>query len=154
MNPPKTTSCLLLSAMFLIVTGQARADLLEYVKKPDDSFSWKLKEKIENDDGVIYDLHLVSQTWQNIKWEHHPQIFVPKGVKPTETMVLWNQGGKASKTTALIGMEMAKKAKAPVAFLFGIPNQPLFGGEKKKGLTEDALIAETFVRYLNSNDET
>ncbi len=38
--------------------------------------------------------------------------------------------------------------KAPVAFLFGIPNQPLLGGK-----TEDGLIAETFVRYLQTKDE-
>ena len=46
-------------------------------------------------------------------------------------------------------MELAQKVKAPVAFLYGIPNQPLFDGK-----TEDALIAETFVRYLETKDET
>jgi len=46
-------------------------------------------------------------------------------------------------------MEMAKKANAPVAFLFGVPNQPLLGRKR-----EDALIAETFVRYLQSDDES
>src|ERR1022692_3111867 len=79
--------------------GLLRADLLEYVKKADASFEWKLKEKIESDAGAIYDLHLVSQTWQKIKWEHQLQVYVPKGVKPTETIVLWNQGGKASPTS-------------------------------------------------------
>src|SRR5213082_3299353 len=59
-----------------------------------------------------------------------------------------NQGGKSSVATTAIGMEMAKKAKAPVAFLYGIPNQPLFDGKR-----EDALIAETFVRYLATGDE-
>src|SRR5262249_40766737 len=34
------------------------------------------------------------------------------------------------------------------AILYGIPNQPLFDGKK-----EDALIAETFVRYLDGKDE-
>lgn len=136
----------------IVAAGSARADLLEYVKKPDSSFEWKLKEKKEVEQGTIYDLHLVSQTWQKIKWEHPLQIYVPKGVKPTATMVLWNQGGKPSATSIALGMEMAKKANAPVAFLYGIPNQPLFGAEGKKGLTEDALIAETFVRYLKTGD--
>ena len=133
---------------FSLATAWPERILLDYVKKPDDTFAWKLKEKINHPAGTVYDLELVSQTWQGIKWEHQLQVYVPTGVKPTETIVLWNQGGKASPTTILVGMEMAKKANAPVAFLFGIPNQPLFEGKLK----EDALIAETFVRYLKTGD--
>lgn len=129
--------------------GGARADLFDYVKQPDAAFSWKLKSKSETPDGTIYDLHLVSQVWQGIKWEHQLQVYLPKGVKPTATMFLWNQGGKASPTSTAFGMSLAKKMNAPVAFLYGIPNQPLFDGKK-----EDALIAETFVRYLKTKDES
>jgi PhoPQ-activated pathogenicity-related protein len=137
-------SCLLLLTAFATA---GRADLVEYVKKPDAAFSWKIKQKKEVADGVIYDLHLVSQVWQGITWEHELQVFLPKGVEPTATMFLWNQGGKSSPTSILMGMELARKMKAPVAFLYGIPNQPLFDGKK-----EDALIAETFVRYLETKD--
>jgi PhoPQ-activated pathogenicity-related protein len=144
----RTTSWLLAAAAFFVGHGAVRADLLDYVKKPDDSFAWKLKEKIAHPAGTVYDLELVSQTWLGIKWEHQLQVYVPTGVKPTETIVLWNQGGKASPVSVLIGMEMAKKANAPVAFLYGIPNQPLFENKLK----EDALIAETFVRYLKTGD--
>src|SRR5438132_1318948 len=140
---------LFLTIAFLFVGNVAHADLLEYVKKPDDSFAWKLKAKTEDDAGTIYNLEVVSQTWQKIKWEHSLQVFVPKGVKPTETIVLWNQGGKPSPVSTLMGMEMARKAKAPVAFLYGIPNQPLLDGKR-----EDALIAETFVRYLKTEDDS
>jgi PhoPQ-activated pathogenicity-related protein len=129
--------------------GTAQADLFDYVKKPDPAFAWKLKEKKETPEGIIYDLHLVSQVWQGITWEHQLQVYLPKGVKPTTTMFLWNQGGKSNPTTILFGMTLAKKMNAPVAFLFGIPNQPLLGGK-----TEDGLIAETFVRYLESKDES
>jgi PhoPQ-activated pathogenicity-related protein len=51
--------------------------------------------------------------------------------------------------TIALGFDLARRMKAPVAFLYGIPNQPLLGGK-----TEDALIAETFVRYLKTKDNS
>jgi PhoPQ-activated pathogenicity-related protein len=133
----------------LALAAPARADVLDYVKIPDKDFRWELKKKLDVADGTIYDLHLVSQVWQGIKWEHQVQVFLPRDVKPGATMFLYNQGGKASAASAVFGMDLAKKMGAPVALLFGIPNQPLLGGK-----TEDALIAETFVRYLNTKDAT
>jgi PhoPQ-activated pathogenicity-related protein len=127
----------------------ARADLAGYVAKPDPSFKWELTGKSASPLGTVYDLHLVSQTWHDITWEHGLQVFLPAGVKPTATVFLWNQGGKPSTTSAAFGLALAAKVKAPVAFLFGIPNQPLLGDKK-----EDALIAETFVRYLETQDDT
>ena len=123
------------------------ADLVEYVKKADDSFTWKLVSKKDNEGGTVYEIDLISQTWHDIKWDHKLQVFVPKGAKPQATMVLWNQGGRPNPTSSLLGLQIAAKAQAPVAFLYGVPKQPLFGGK-----TEDALIAETFVRYLETKD--
>lgn len=122
-------------------------ELLDYIKKADDSFSWKLADKKETDAGTIYTIDLISQTWQKIQWDHKLQVFVPKGAKPQPTMLLWNQGGNPSATSNLLALQLATKVQAPVAFLFGVPKQPLFGGKK-----EDALIAETFVRYLETKD--
>ena len=51
--------------------------------------------------------------------------------------------------TNALGLELARKIKAPVAFVYHIPNQPLLEGN----LREDDLIAETFVRYLKSEDD-
>jgi PhoPQ-activated pathogenicity-related protein len=62
---------------------------------------------------------------------------------------LTNSGGKAKERDYAYGALMAKQIKAPVALLMGIPNQPLFDGKK-----EDALIAETFVRYLETKDDS
>src|SRR5262249_41465204 len=59
-----------------------------------------------------------------------------------------NTGGRPDPVNSLMAFELAKRGKIPVAFLYGIPNQPLFEGKK-----EDALIAETFVRYLKTEDE-
>ncbi|HEY1375458.1 MAG TPA: PhoPQ-activated protein PqaA family protein [Gemmataceae bacterium] len=126
----------------------ARADLAAYVAKADPAFKWELTGKTESPLGTVYELHLVSQVWEGITWEHGLQVCLPAGVKPTATMFLWNQGGKPSPGGAAFAMILATKMKAPVAFLYGIPNQPLFDGKK-----EDALIAETFVRYLQTKDE-
>ncbi|QJW99741.1 PhoPQ-activated pathogenicity-related family protein [Frigoriglobus tundricola] len=122
-------------------------ELVDYVIKPDDSFSWKLTDTKKTDAGTVYELDLVSQTWHDIKWEHKLQIYVLKDAKPQSTMVLWNTGGTPNLLSGVLGFQIAERVKAPVAFLFGVPKQPLFGGKK-----EDALIAETFVRYLDSKD--
>src|SRR5688500_3738457 len=93
---------LLAAIVWLLCTAPyARADLFNYVKKQDASFSWKLNEKIEVPDGTVYDLHLVSQTWQGIRWEHSLQVYLPKGVKPGSKMLLWNQGGTPNPVTML-----------------------------------------------------
>ena len=126
----------------------ARADLVGYVKKPEPAFAWKLKEKSNHPLGTVYDLDLTSQTWHGITWTHQLQVYQPANVAPNATMLLYNTGGKANDLTIRLGMELARRIKAPVAFLYDIPNQPLFGN-----LREDALIAETFVRYLDSKGQ-
>src|ERR1700680_2077774 len=122
----RNTRLWLLTFVLAAFAPPAHADVIDYVKQPDAAFSWKIKGKTELAEGVVYDLHLVSQVWQGITWEHQLQVYLPKGVKPTATMFLWNQGGKSSPTSIAFGMELARKMNAPVAFLFGIPNQPLF----------------------------
>ncbi|MBY0457151.1 MAG: PhoPQ-activated pathogenicity-related family protein [Gemmataceae bacterium] len=143
------------------------SELGDYVAKKDDSFSWKLADKREIDAGTIYEIDLVSQTWQGVKWDHKLQVVVPKGAKPQSTMLLWNQGGRPNAQSGLLAMQLAEKVKAPVAFLYGVPKQPLYVDAKtgtltttppnpekpsEGALTEDALIAETFVRFLDTKD--
>lgn len=123
--------------------------LSKYVARPEPKFRWELKEKLQRGPHTIFDLHLVSQDWQGIVWEHQLQVYQPAGTKPAATMLLWNQGGRASEGSVAFGLDLAQKIGTPVAFLYGVPNQPLLGNKK-----EDALIAETFVRYLETKDES
>src|SRR5262249_13704366 len=84
-----------------------------------------------------------------ITWQHAVVIYQPKSIKPRDVMFLWVTGGKPSLANAAFALEMATKMQAPVAFLYDIPNQPLFDGKD-----EDALIAETFVQYLKTKDDS
>lgn len=137
----------------IVGTDATRADeipdgLRKYVARPETVYRWELREKIARGTSTVYDLELVSQDWQGIVWEHQLQVYQPANAKPATTMLLWNQGGHASEGSIAFGLKLAQKIGTPVAFLYGIPKQPLFEGKR-----EDALIAETFVRYLETKDE-
>jgi PhoPQ-activated pathogenicity-related protein len=127
------------------------ADLQKYVDKPEAAFEWKLKNKLDGEQSGdrIYDLQFVSQIWQENKWQHQLQVYRPRSVAPNSTLFLWVTGGSARPEYVAMGMELARKIRAPVAFLYHVPNQPLLEGN----LREDDLIAETFVRYLKTKDE-
>lgn len=132
-----------------LAASAARADLHDYVGKKDDSFAWKLKANHSVVGGKAYEIEMTSQTWQNIPWRHQVVIYQPDGVKPASTMLLYNTGGSANAANQYLGMQLARLSGAPVAILFGIPNQPLLGNYK-----EDALIAETFLKYMQTKDES
>lgn len=138
------SSCSLALVILAVTATPLQAGLLEYIQKPDDSFAWNLKEKKATAQGVVYDLQLTSQTWQGIKWQHRLQVYQPTGTQPTETLLLFNTGGGPNAASQVLALELAKRIGSPIAFLYDIPNQPLF--ENKK---EDALIAETFCRFLD-----
>ena len=127
------------------------ADLETYIRKPEPAYAWKQNGKTSRapSGDQIYDLHFVSQTWQGKNWQHQLQVYRPQSVAPAAMMLLWVTGGSATPGQIAFGMELARKSKAPVAFLYHIPNQPLL----EEQLVEDDLIAETFVRYLKTKDE-
>ena len=135
-----------------LIPALSSADLRSYVDKPEPAFQWQQKTTIEREQSGdrIYDLQFVSQVWQGETWRHQLQVYRPQNAAPTAKMFLWVTGGSATPETISLGMELARKIKAPVAFLYDIPNQPLLEGN----LREDDLIAETFVRYLKSKDDS
>jgi PhoPQ-activated pathogenicity-related protein len=135
-----------------LVADLCRADLQKYVRKPEAEFGWKLTNNSasEQSGDRIYDLHFVSQVWQKNKWQHQLQVYRPRSAALSATMFLWVTGGAARADYVSMGMDLARKTRAPVAFLYHIPNQPLL----ENNLREDDLIAETFVRYLDSKDES
>ena len=130
-------------------TPELPPTLANYVNRPEPKFRWEVRERKSAGGARIFDLALVSQEWHSIVWEHQLQVYQPEGAQPAATMLLWNQGGAASDRSIAFGMDLARRIKTPVAFLYGIPNQPLLGGKK-----EDTLIAETFVRHLETKDDT
>ena len=145
----KLRALALFAASFLGLTHPASADLQQWLDKPEPDFHWEVAETTPMTGFEIIRLSLISQKWQDIKWTHDLVIFVPKDAPPSDMILLMNEGGKFKPTSYPYGMMLAGRIKIPCAFLLGIPNQPLFEGKK-----EDALIAETFVKFLETGDES
>jgi PhoPQ-activated pathogenicity-related protein len=137
-------SALLFSVFLACVTGPAFGELLDYLRRPEPDFEWRLVESTPQGDGTLHALRLVSQTWRGIPWSHDVRVFVPGQVATPGTMLLVVTGGGAGDS---LYSRMAREAAVPVAVLYQVPNQPLLDGK-----SEDDLIAETFVRFLATGE--
>ena len=103
--------------------------------------------------GTVHSLTLTSQVWQGITWSHELQIYEPTELTYHDAALLFITGGatgsKPSRRGPRRGVRPGQALRRRVAVLHQVPNQPLLGDK-----TEDTLIAETFVRYLETKDES
>lgn len=129
----------------------ARATALDdYIAIPDSSYSWSMAGKSPLSGGVtLYQLDLASQTWQGILWQHRLLVAVPSGGPQRKAVLMYITGSESDpEEQVFLGM-LARLLCAPVAILYDIPNQPLYGG-----LREDALVSYTFAKFLETGDAT
>jgi PhoPQ-activated pathogenicity-related protein len=140
----------LMTCLALLALGQpCRADLDAYFSKPEPVYKWDKVAEKDVEGGKVIDLHLVSQTWQGGVWEHRLMIFRPDKPVRTDFCTLFNTGGGGSDGEIKLGMTAAQITGMPFAILYGIPNQPLYGGK-----TEDALVAYTWQKFMETGDES
>lgn len=133
----------LLLAVSSVLTVDSDNALRLFALKQDSSFKatraeWRGRPSIR----------LTSQKWQGAEWTHDVVVTKPSSPENTNLWVIHVTGGVANERDAAWAQSLADASGTPVATLFEIPNQPLFG------LTEDGLIAHTFQKYLESGDAT
>ena len=131
---------------------QSPSLLVNYVTRDDGAFSWVREGKTGTPIGItVHELRLTSQKWKDITWQHTLLVVQPSKVT-TDIAVLVISGGstesRGDSQTRLLAATIAFQIQAIVAVLFAVPNQPLFDG-----LTEDNLIAHTFVKVLETGDK-
>ncbi len=149
--------CSLLAGLCVLLAASlpgpvAGADLDDYVKQPDAAFSWKETSNRTTPAGTIHTLALSSQVWQGITWNHELTIYSAADPTYPDSVLLFitggHTGGKSGDDDHKMAFALTKATGARVAVLHQVPNQPLLGDK-----TEDTLIAETFVRYLETKDK-
>jgi PhoPQ-activated pathogenicity-related protein len=147
--------------------GAARSDeapsddtLAAYVRSPDPATRYEPIAAGEVAGGRWRTVRLVSQSWKGVEWFHELSLYVPaEPAQPASTMLLWIDGGSATKvpaagtatpTTAVQTMAtVANACGLPAAVVRQVPHQPMF-----EGLAEDALIAHSFVEFVETGDRS
>ena len=134
----------------------ASGELAQYVAQPDTSYHWKTVQSgtIHSAEYVV--MLLTSQTWRGIEWKHQLFLLRPKQMDNSGQALLYIDGGSWKDTyetgpanlprESAVFARLAESIHAPVAVVRQVPFQPLF--ERR----EDALIAYTFDRYLETGE--
>lgn len=133
-----------------------------YVAKPDPTYKYELVKTVEDPAFKCYILHLTSQTWRSAEevdrpvWEHDLTIVVPTD-RDTDTALLYIDGGKnggppPDGPNPLLA-QIALSTKGVVCNIRQIPNEYLTFTEDGKRRTEDAIIAFTWKKFMETGDE-
>lgn len=136
--------------------SQAAGELAQYVAQPDASYQWNVVRSGELHSGQYLEMRLTSQTWRGLTWKHQLFLFRPKHMDSSRQALLYIDGGRWKAEyengpldpprQAVIFTRLADSIHAPVVVLRQVPFQPIFDRR------EDALIAYTFDRYLQTGE--
>jgi PhoPQ-activated pathogenicity-related protein len=163
----RLTYILFVLVQVLAVTGAAEETALDrYVAKPDANYSFF---QYDTDDDFLYKtyfLNMTSQQWRipaevdRVLWQHDVLITVPAALfsDSPKTAILLIDGGQngddpPDQTNEVLAA-IAVTLGSVVAVVKQIPNQPLFfTDEDNRKRTEDEILAYSFDKYLDTNDE-
>lgn len=137
-----------------------RDALARYVAAPDASYRWSVRRQGTYQGLPYVELTLTSQTWRGVPWRHQLFVLQPPELPADAAHALlfitggsWNDKLAEPPTDdklpgdAALFAALTRQLKTPVAVLMQVPHQPLFDGKY-----EDAAIAYTFERYLQTGD--
>lgn len=128
---------------------QSPTELYDYLARPTPEY--RVGETgghlMVGDRTMAYSFDLRSHTWQGNAMHHRVTVVEPPTVEHKGVALLVVTGDAAMRDVAE-AEQLAKSSGMPVAMVFDIPNQPIFD------LREDALIAHTFAKYLETGDAT
>jgi hypothetical protein len=119
--------------------------LERFVHQEDRAYRWELRHTVQDPNGTYFEIDLVSQQWRTLLWKHRLLYFQPKHVRfPDIALLVLRVGHGTSGEQAALRMATAATGTG-CAFLYDIPNQPLFDGKE-----EDELLSFTFSQSLKT----
>ena len=145
---------MLLGAMIALAISSAPTELYDYLARPAPEFHVELKTMVvvrddhgESSRTLSRHFEMRSHTWQGRVMRHGVSLVEPPTVEHKGVALLVVTGDAAMRDISE-AQDLAKSSGMPVAMVFDVPNQPIFD------LREDALIAHTFAKFLETDDAT
>ncbi len=159
----KRTAVLSLVLAFSAFAQQKTETALDrYVAQPDPAYHWSVAKTLPGAGYTATRLEMTSQNWRTpaevsrTEWKHWVTVIRPEKVS-SDTALLMITGGDnvkpaPDKVDAFLA-SVATRTETVVVELRMVPNQPLsFFGESRQRV-EDAIIAFTWEKYLETGDE-
>lgn len=139
----------------------AETDIDRYVKKPDDSFRWKIVRQQKALIGKLVVVDMVSQTWRSkdevnrTEWQHWVTLAIPNKPASDIGLLLISGGANGGEPPTEPSKEVqliAAATNSVVAELKMVPNQPLIFHGDGVPRKEDDLIGYTWDQFLKTGE--
>lgn len=153
---------LLFGALLPSLLAAQETALDRYVRAEDPVYQWKFISSVSRSGSTTDVLEVTSQRWLTAaevdrpEWKHFVLVTRPAEVKH-RTAVVFIDGGDNSENPPSANpllVTLATEIKAVLVELKTVPNQPLkFTGDSRQSRSEDAIIAWSWKRYLETGDE-
>ncbi|MCK5862557.1 MAG: hypothetical protein KAH38_08735, partial [Candidatus Hydrogenedentes bacterium] len=136
----------------------------QYVYACDPLYEYSLKTTYNlSEEGVAaYVLNMTSGSWRSANdvyetvWEHELVIIEPDNVRESTAMLVISGGDIESGVDPMeivLLSKFATETQSLVVLLAGVPNQPLHFVGERHSRSEDAIIAYSYDKYMNSYEE-
>jgi len=153
---------LILGFSFILSFTIAQETILdEYVNRPDSTWSLTHHYTIDEDGYTTYILELYSQTWRSTDdvdrahWQHWVNIVVPDNATQNKALLLiggGSNGGSVPTSADETLASLALLSNSVVIDVRMIPNEPVQFTDETFTRSEDAIIAYSWDKYLNTGD--
>ncbi|UCC98391.1 MAG: PhoPQ-activated pathogenicity-related family protein [Phycisphaerales bacterium] len=153
-----------LFALILAVASPALATPLDdYVAAPDANYRYEVVKTVNGPGYTAYVIDMISQQWRTKDevdrplWQHWLTIVRPEKAT-ADTAMLWINGGSNGRPAPeepdkmLAGIALA--VNAVVVDLRTVPNEPLTFPDGGGPRSEDAIIAYSYIKCLQTGDTT
>lgn len=154
--------CLPIFAVFLMMGVRGQDTPLDaWVRIDDGAYRFDVVTAQKKDGVTLYQIHMVSQRWldpslvNRVEWEHWLTVSVPDVVRTSTGLLFIGGGAHREGVPDRVDdnlIKLSRQVGAVVTGLAQVPNQPLEFEGKSGPLTEDALIAYAWNKYLATKD--